>query len=46
MIMNKEIGSLFLSKLLERVGPKEIAHEAVGWWFPEAVNLRQQVSES
>jgi hypothetical protein len=30
---------LFLSEILERVRPQEVAHEAVGWGFAEPVQL-------
>lgn len=39
MVVDEEIVGLFLTKLLERIGPKNVAHEAVGGWLAEAVNL-------
>lgn len=41
MVVHEEIVSLLLSKLFERVGPEDVAHQAVCGWFAEAVNLRR-----
>lgn len=38
-IVNEEIIGLFLTELLQRIGPQNIAHETVGWGFAEPVNL-------
>jgi hypothetical protein len=37
--MNEEIARLFLAKFFERVGPKDIAHESMGWRLAETINL-------
>lgn len=29
----------FLSKVFQWVGPEQVAHETVGWWFPESVQV-------
>lgn len=39
MVVNEEFRCLFLTELLERIGPEDVAHQAMGWWFSEAVNL-------
>lgn len=43
MIMHKELGRLFLSKLFQGISPQKIAHQAMCWWLPEAVDLAQVV---
>jgi hypothetical protein len=37
--MDKRVVVLLVAKLLERVGPEDVTHEAVGRRFPEAVDL-------
>jgi hypothetical protein len=39
VVMDEAIGSLFCSKVFNGIGPEDIAHQAVGWRFPEAVDL-------
>lgn len=39
VVVYKEIVGLLLSKLLKRVGPEDVAHEAVRRWFSETINL-------
>jgi hypothetical protein len=41
MVVDEEVVGLLLSKLLERVGPENITHQAVRGWFPETINLCQ-----
>lgn len=39
MVVNEEVVGLLLAKFLKWISPKDVAHEAVGWGFPETVNL-------
>ena len=41
--MNEEIVGLLLTELLKWVGPENVAHEAVGGWLAETVNLQKKV---
>lgn len=41
MVVYEEVVRLFLSELLERVGPQDVAHEAVCRWFAEPVDLKE-----
>ena len=37
--MHKAIRCLFLPKVLNGIRPEDIAHQAMSWWFVEAVDL-------
>lgn len=39
MVVQEVIVGLFLAEVLERVGPEDVAHEALGRRFPEAIDL-------
>jgi hypothetical protein len=39
VVVDEEVVGLFLAKLLERISPEDIAHETVGGWLAETVNL-------
>lgn len=39
VIMNEELRRLLLPKLFQRIGPEDVAHQAVCWWFAKAINL-------
>lgn len=39
MVVDEILLRLFLTKVLQRVCPEKIAHETVGWWLSESVNL-------
>jgi hypothetical protein len=41
--VDEEIVRLLLTKLLEWIGPEDVAHEAVGRWLAETVNLPRLV---
>jgi hypothetical protein len=40
MIVNEELLRLFLSEFFQRISPEDVAHETVGWWFSEAIDLQ------
>ena len=40
MVVDKVFLRLFLTKVLERVGPEDVAHKTVGRRLAEAVNLQ------
>ena len=39
VVVGEEFLSLLLAKVFARVGPEDIAHQTVIWWFAESVNL-------
>jgi hypothetical protein len=39
VVVDEEIIRLLLPELLERVGPEDVAHQAVCGWFAETINL-------
>lgn len=39
MVVNKVFLCLFLSKVLKRVGPENVAHKTVGGGLAEAIDL-------
>jgi hypothetical protein len=39
VVVDEEVICLLLSKLLERVSPKNVAHQAMCGWFAETINL-------
>ena len=39
VVVHEILGCLLLSKLLEWIGPEDVAHKSLGWWFAEAVDL-------
>lgn len=39
MVVNEEVVCLLLAKLLERIGPQDIAHKPMSGRLPESVNL-------
>ena len=41
VIVNKTVGSLFLTKVFDGVRPQDITHETLGGWLAEAVDLRE-----
>jgi hypothetical protein len=38
--MHETILRLLLTKVLDGIGPQDIAHQTVSWWLAETVNLR------
>jgi hypothetical protein len=40
VIMHEKIVRLLLPELFERVGPQNVAHQTMGGWLAETVNLR------
>ena len=44
MVVQEIVARLLLSKVLERVRPQNVAHEALCRWFSESVNLQDHVS--
>lgn len=40
MVMDKILLRLFTAEILQRIGPKDVAHQSVGWRFTESVDLR------
>ena len=38
MIVDEVFSSLFGAKLLERVSPEDVAHQALGWCLSETIN--------
>jgi hypothetical protein len=40
MVMHKVFRGFLLAELLQWIGPKNIAHQSVGRWFPESVDLK------
>ena len=39
MIVDEELGRLLLAKLLERICPEDVAHQAVGGRFAKTIDL-------
>lgn len=39
VVVNKEVVGLLLTEFLEGISPENIAHEAVGGWLAETINL-------
>ena len=44
VVVQEELGCFFLPKLLEGICPENIAHQAMRWWLPEAINLLKSAS--
>jgi hypothetical protein len=44
--VNEEVIRLFLSKLLKRIGPEDVAHEAMCRRFSETVDLEKSADSS
>ena len=43
VIVDEEVVCLFLTKLFERIGPQDVAHEAMCGWLAETVDLEKSV---
>lgn len=43
MVVDKVFLRLFLTKVLERVSPENVAHETVGRGFAEAIDLHSRL---
>ena len=41
MVVEEEVGRLFLAELFERICPQDVAHETVCRWLAETVNLKK-----
>lgn len=39
VVMHVELASLFLAEFFKRIGPEDIAHQAMSWRFSEAIDL-------
>lgn len=40
-VVREELVGLLVAKVLQRIGPEQVAHGPVGRWFPEAIQLRK-----
>ena len=39
VVVHEVLGCLLLAELFEWVGPEDVAHESLGWWLAETVDL-------